>query len=212
MYNEINNFPLLRKELEDGLDIDRIAKVHSYQLARLAEMYLDYLLETIPEGEDPPDDEPLYPSVRLWGQRIHESFEVGSVFVDRRSMSMVTEAYFNHPSVEEGRDGDVLEWFQFGTAAHLMPRSDTGVSFWWGTPLRWQAHNPPEAGRRRSHGPEVWGRSTVERNYWARPYGDFVTDAYLSFRKEEADKIDEIYANSLSDALRDSRYLRREDG
>lgn len=211
MYKEINRFPALRKDLLAAFDIYAIFGRSRKGLIRIGAMYRNALLQRIPEGEDGPDGQPR-PSERLWGQRIHESFPPPAMSIDKRSDAMTLSVLFDHPSVNADLGGDVLEWFQFGTKGHLMPATDTEVAFWWGDPLKWPApliNDIDMTGIHSSRTAKAWGKTTVERDFWAKPYGDFEAEAADEIKGNEEDTVDRVYMSTVTKPLDASSYLRR---
>ena len=159
----------------------------------------------MPDGEDaPPGAE--RPSLRLWGQRLGESFSEPSLARWRHPDGLTVSVHLDHPSVDEDLGGDVLQWFEHGTAGHLIPTDETKVVFWWGPPLRW---GPGPGGVRASNDSEHWGRSTEARGYWAAPQGDFTGDAYDAIERVEEDAVGLTYQETLLGPPGESKYLER---
>lgn len=207
MYKEVNNFPALKSDLESAFDVDKALSYSRKDLLRLGSMFKSNLLGRLPDGERGPQGQER-PSIRLWGQRLRESFEDPIVSTDRREGHINISVLLDHPSVDSGLGGDVLSWFQHGTDSHMIPSSDTKVVFWWGLPLKWP-HHGGKPGVRSSTKSKQWGSSTVPRGYWAKPYGDFEGEAADDIRSEEENAVDKVYATSISRPLDKSRYLRR---
>lgn len=207
MYKEINNFPALKSDLESVFDVDKALGYSRKDLLRLGSMFKSDLLGRLPDGERGPRGQER-PSIRLWDQRLKESFEGPIAFSVRSDSTINLSVLLDHPSVDHGLGGDVLSWFQHGTGPHVIPDSDTKVVFWWGSPLKWPQHKG-KPGIRSSTKAKQWGSSTVARGYWAKPYGDFEGEAADDIRSEEESAVDKVYATSISRPLDKSRYLRR---
>lgn len=207
MYREINRFPALKSDLESASDIIRIFNRSSDDLIRVSDLFRKELLARLPEGERGPSGHNR-PSIRLWRQRLIESFTSPIISASRRDSHLSMSILFDHPSVNEDLGGDVLSWFQYGTDPHRVPDAETKVVFWWGSPLKWPAYKG-KPGVRSSTNAKYWGSSTEDRGYWARPYGDFEGEAGEAIKRMEEDVVDKTYSASVTRPLDGSSYLRR---
>ncbi len=206
MYKEVNRFPQLQADIEKASGLQDIYAASRDRLEGIGQRFRTTLIQNIPDGEDGPSGQ-RRPSIRLWGTRLKDAFTDTATFANVKSNSIGLIVALDHPSVEKGRDGDVLSWFQFGTKPHRIPESNTKVVFWWGSPLRWQQYGGGP-GIRSSTGARQWGRST-RRGWWARPYGDFVGMAMDETEGAESDVVEDIYRSSITRPLDESSYLRR---
>lgn len=207
MYKEINNFSALKLDLKKAFNVEQALSYSRKNILRIGLLFRDELLNRLPEGERGPKGQER-PSIRLWGQRLKESFGEPAIGSDKKDSSISMTVYLDHPSVDQGLGGDVLSWFQFGTSPHLIPASNTRVVFWWGSPLKWpQYFGRP--GVRASTNARQWGSSTVDRGYWARPYGDFEREASDAIKSQEEEAVDKAYSDTVTKPLDKSSYLRR---
>lgn len=208
MYKEIRNeFPALQSDIEKAFDLYRIHDHSRVLMERVGQSFEKSLQNELPDGEDGPPGQPR-PSLRLWGATLKESFDETTTSVDTGSSSIGFAVPFNHPSVDDSKEGDVLSWFQFGTKPHRVPTSETKVVFWWGSPLKWPQYGG-KPGVRSSTRARQWGIATERRGYWARPYGNFVGMAMDRTQDEEEGAVDIIYQQSITRPLDASNYLRR---
>lgn len=182
----------------------------------LYKQFLKALDEDAPDyiDSDPSRIYPESPSLRLHGKTLRQTFNERDNFeVGLLNDTVVVEFQIDHPTYNNSDTG-IVEWLIDGTRPHLIPKSESFVAFYWGSPLRWKPDNGVAGWRTnqiRNNGvlvnqSEYFGQSTFGRGYWAAGMPDFVQSTLQKTDKSWKNTYHNITLDLMDSAIARGRY------